>query len=60
MGLLSVAASLVNPYGWKLYAHIYSYLSNRFLMDHIEEFQSPNFHGIAQKCFLVLLIIVLW
>ena len=38
-------------------AHIYRYLSNRFLMDHIEEFQSPNFHGVAQKCFLVLLLI---
>jgi hypothetical protein len=33
------------------------YLTNRFLMDHIDEFQSPNFHGIAQKCFLVLLLI---
>ena len=49
--------SLINPYGWKLYAHIYSYLSNRFLMDHIDEFQSPNFHGLAQKCFLILILI---
>jgi hypothetical protein len=57
LGLLSVAASLVNPYGWKLYGHVYDYLSNRFLMDHIDEFQSPNFHGIAQKCFLMLLLI---
>ena len=57
LGLLSLAASLVNPYGWKLYAHVYSYLSNRFLMDHIDEFQSPNFHGVAQRCFLVLLLI---
>lgn len=57
IGVLSVLASFVNPYGWKLHEHIYSYLSNRSLMDHIEEFQSPNFHGIAQKCFLVLLLI---
>jgi hypothetical protein len=56
-GLLCVAASFANPYGWKLHAHIYSYISNRFLMDHIEEFQSPNFHGVAQKCFLLLLLI---
>jgi hypothetical protein len=56
VGLLSALASLVNPYGWKLHAHVFSYLSNRFLVDHIEEFQSPNFHGIAQKCFLVLLL----
>jgi hypothetical protein len=55
----SVAASFVNPYGWRLHAHIYSYLTNRFLMDHIEEFQSPNFHGVAQKCFLLLLVLSL-
>ncbi len=57
VGLFSVAASLVNPYGWKLYGHVYSYLSNRFLMDHVDEFQSPNFHGVAQRCFLLLLLI---
>ncbi len=59
VGLASLAASLVNPYGWKLHAHIYSYLTDRFLMDHIEEFQSPNFHGIAEKCFLILLVLSL-
>jgi hypothetical protein len=57
ISVLSAMATLVNPYGWKLHEHIYSYLSNRFLMDHIEEFQSPNFHGVAQKCFLLLLLI---
>lgn len=56
-GLLSILASLVNPYGWKLYQHIYGYLTDSFLMDHIDEFQSPNFHGVAQKCFLALLLI---
>jgi hypothetical protein len=59
VGLLSAAATLVNPYGWKLHAHIFSYLSDRFLMDHIDEFQSPNFHGVAQRCFLILLIIAI-
>lgn len=58
-GLLSLAASLVNPFGWRLHAHIYSYLSNRFLMDHIDEFRSPDFHGVAQRCFLILLLITL-
>ncbi len=57
VSVLAAAATLVNPYGWKLHAHVYRYLSNRFLMDHIEEFQSPNFHGVAQKCFAVLLLI---
>ncbi len=58
VGALSLAASLINPYGWALHRHVYSYLTNRFLMDHIDEFQSPNFHGIAQRCFLLLMLIV--
>ncbi len=57
--LLSVGASLVNPYGYHLYTHIYGYLTNRFLMDHIDEFLSPNFHGGAQQCFAALLLIAL-
>lgn len=59
VGLLSAAASIVNPYGLSLYSHILSYLSNRFLMDHIDEFRSPDFHGWAQRCFLILLVITL-
>jgi hypothetical protein len=57
VGLASSAASVVNPYGWKLHEHIWSYLTNRFLMDHIEEFQSPNFHGVVAKCFGILILI---
>jgi hypothetical protein len=56
---LSAVATLVNPYGYKLHVHIYRYLSNRFLMDHIDEFQSPNFHYVAQKCFAGLLLLTL-
>jgi hypothetical protein len=59
VGILAAFATLANPYGWKLHVHIYHYLSSSFLMDHIDEFQSPNFHGIAQRCFAALLIIAL-
>ena len=55
--LLSLLASFINPYGYKLHVHIYQYLSNRFLMNHIDEFLSPNFHGVAQQCFAALLLI---
>jgi len=58
IGIVSAFVSLLNPYGWKLHEHVYAYLSNRFLMDHIDEFQSPNFHGVAQRCFLLLLLSV--
>jgi hypothetical protein len=59
VGILAALATLANPYGWKLHVHIYQYLSSRFLIDHIEEFQSPNFHGVAQRCFAALLLIAL-
>jgi hypothetical protein len=57
--LLSFLGSLINPYGFRLYGHLYEYLTNRFLMDHIDEFLSPNFHGGAQQCFAALLLITL-
>src|SRR5438128_6653248 len=44
--LLSLLASLINPYGYKLHLHVYQYLSNPWLMNHIDEFLSPNFHGV--------------
>jgi hypothetical protein len=55
----SLLASLINPYGYKLHAHVFQYLSSRWLMNHIDEFLSPNFHGVAQQCFVVLLLITL-
>jgi hypothetical protein len=59
VGALSFLATFANPYGYKLHAHIYRYLSNRFLMNHIDEFRSPDFHGVAQECFAVLLVITI-
>ena len=55
----SAAATLVNPYGWRLHAHIYRYLGDRYLMSRIDEFQSPDFHGWAERCFAVILVLVL-
>jgi hypothetical protein len=56
---LSFAASFINPYGYHLHVHIYRYLSDRFLMNQISEFLSPDFHGAAQQCFAVLLIVAI-
>ncbi len=55
-GGLSFLASFVNPYGWRLYEHLYAYLTDHFLMDHISEFRSPDFHGFAQRCFGLLVL----
>jgi hypothetical protein len=55
----SALATLVNPFGWRLHAHIYRYLSDRYLMDRIDEFRSPDFHGWAERCFAVILMLAL-
>jgi hypothetical protein len=57
---LSLLISLVNPYGYGLIVHVYDYLSNHWLMSHIDEFRSPDFRGLAQQSFagLVLLAIL--
>lgn len=54
VSLFCLAASLINPYGYNLHLHVIHYLSNRFLLSHIEEFKSPNPHGAAFWFFLVL------
>jgi hypothetical protein len=56
---LSLLASLVNPYGYKLHEHVYRYLSDRWLMNHIDEFLAPNFHGFPQQCFAALLLMAI-
>jgi hypothetical protein len=56
---LSFLVTFLNPYGYKLHLHIYQYLTNQFLMNHIQEFRSPDFHGAAQQCFAALLVITI-
>jgi hypothetical protein len=55
----SALATLVNPFGWRLHAHIYRYLSDRYLMNRIDEFRSPDFHGWAERRFAVILLLTL-
>jgi len=56
---LSLLASFINPYGYMLHLHVYRYLSDRFLMDRISEFRTPDFHGAAQQCFAILLLVTI-
>lgn len=51
------AASLVNPYGWHLHAHIVAYLRNDWIKDAIQEFQSPVFRGESMMQFEILLFL---
>jgi hypothetical protein len=55
----SAAATAVNPYDVRLHAHIFRYLRDPYLMNKIVEFRSPDFHGLGQRCFVLILVLVL-
>lgn len=42
--LLCLTASLVNPYGYNILLFPFKLTSNKFIMDNVNEFLSPNFH----------------
>ncbi|HEX3683901.1 MAG TPA: hypothetical protein VHU83_15320 [Bryobacteraceae bacterium] len=50
------AATFVNPYTWRLHQHVFSYLHDAKLLDHISEFQSVNFHHGAAVFFECMLL----
>lgn len=58
-GGASALATLANPFGWRLHVHIYRYLSDRYLMNRISEFRSPDFHGWPARCFVIILLLTL-
>jgi hypothetical protein len=49
-------ATLMNPYGWGLHLHIVDYLRSSFVMDTVQEFQSPSFRGEYMLQFEALLL----
>ena len=53
--------TLVNPYTYELHSHIFNYLGSDFILNNVQEFQSPNFRGesmLIYELFLVLSIIL--
>jgi hypothetical protein len=56
----AAVATFVNPFGWRLHAHVYSYLADRYLMGRISEFRSPNFHFWAPRCFGMILALTVF
>lgn len=58
--LICVLASLVNPYGYDIFLFPFKLTLNRFLMDNVGEFLSPNFHGRMPFRYLLFLAIALF
>ena len=59
-GFLTVAvaaATLANPYGYRLHVHIWKFLGADFIRKWVEEFQSPRFRGESMLAFELLLLL---
>ncbi len=50
-----LAASLINPYGYRLHIHVAQYLGTSFYAQRISEFQSADFHSFSAAYFETLL-----
>lgn len=55
IGAACAAASLLNPYGWRLHEHIVEVLQASYLLDLVSEFKSPSFRGEALMIYMVLM-----
>jgi hypothetical protein len=57
--LTCLMAALVNPFGYHILLFPFNLVSNRYLMDHVMEFLSPNFHEpLPFKYFFLLMITI--
>jgi hypothetical protein len=56
--LVCAAASLANPNGWQLHAHVFRFIRSRELSTLTTENMSPNFHTVGMHGFLLLLFLL--
>jgi hypothetical protein len=54
---VSVLAACVNPFGVHAFRFPFRLVSEPYLMDRVQEFLSPNFHGFAPYRYLLLFLI---
>jgi len=62
LGLLTAVCLLVcliNPYTYHILLFPFKLASNKFLMDHISEFMSPNFHNVSVLFFEFFILLTL-
>ncbi len=62
LGLTTIACvlvSFINPYSYRVLFYPFKLLSERYIMDHVDEFLSPNFHYAYALGFLVLLLLLI-
>ncbi len=54
---LCLASTFANPYGWRLHQHVYVFLSDKKLLDNIQEYQSISFHCPPAIFFEVMILL---
>ena len=54
---LCIAATFVNPYTWHLHRHVFDFLSDKKLLDNIQEYQSISFHCPPAMFFEFMLLL---
>jgi hypothetical protein len=54
--VVSAAAVVVNPYGWRMYAYPFQTLHSRTMATYINEWNSPNFHQGRYAPLLVMIL----
>jgi hypothetical protein len=57
-GVIVLAGSFLNPYGWQVHLHIFHYLRDKELLAHIGEFQTFNFHVEGAEALVICMLIV--
>jgi hypothetical protein len=57
LAVLCPLATLLNPYGWHLHEHIFRYLGSSWIMENVQEFQSPNIRSENMIVFALLLLV---
>ncbi len=55
--VFSLVACLLNPFGYHILMFPFNLVGNKYLMDHVQEFLSPNFHEPLPFKYLLLLLI---
>ena len=57
--IVCLLVSLINPFGYHILLFPFKLVSNKFIMNHIGEFLSPNFHNpLLFKYFLLLIFAI--
>jgi len=57
---LTLVASLLNPKGYDILLFPFRLMANKFIMDHVNEFLSPDFHTALRYEYMLLLMIVIF